>query len=260
MPKPDQSVVKSAARTLEIFEYFDEVRRPAHIQDVALALRYPHSSTAALLRSLADLGYLEFSADDKTFFPSIRVSLLGHWVGDEILPLRRIQQQMRDIAEQTQMTVILGAASGGFCQYIRVIEGTTPIRYHVKSGTRRCLARSTLGRVLLAMEPPDRRARMIGEALAVWDGDDAPLPPEDVARDVAAVTARGHAFHVGLVNDHAAMLAIPLAVSPPARPLALGLAAPKDLFRGRRPELLGIMRDVLESLGTPSRDPALKSV
>ena len=140
MPKPDQSVVKSAARTLEIFEYFDEARRPAHIQEVALALGYPHSSTAALLRSLADLGYLEFSVEDKTYFPSIRVSLLGHWVGDEVLPLRRIQQQMRDIAEQTQMTVVLGAVSGGYCQYVRVIEGTTPIRYHVKAGTRQLKA------------------------------------------------------------------------------------------------------------------------
>ena len=259
MPKPDQSVVKSAARTLEIFEYFDEARRPAHIQDVALALGYPHSSTAALLRSLADLGYLEFSAEDRTFFPSIRVSLLGHWVGEEILPLRRIQQQMRDIAEQTQMTVVLGAVSGGYCQYIRVIEGTTPIRYHVKAGTRRCLARSTLGRVLLAMEPPETRARMIAEALAVWDGDEEPPPTEEVAGDLKQVAARGHAFHAGLVNDNAAMLAIPLAVSPPARPLALGLAAPKDLFRGRRPELLRIMRDVLGGLGTLGQGAARKT-
>lgn len=253
MSKPDQSVVKSAARTLEIFEYFDEARRPAHIQDVAQALGYPHSSTGALLRSLADLGYLEFSASDKTFFPSIRVSLLGHWVGDEILPLRRIQQQMREIAEQTQMTVVLGAASGGYCQYVRVIEGTTPIRYHVKAGTRRCLARSTLGSALLAMEPPDRRAQLIAEALAVWDGDEAAPRPQEIAAEVAQVAARGHAFNSGLVNAQAAMLAIPLAINPPARPLALGVAAPKDLFRGRRPELLRIMRGALGRLGEPPR-------
>src|SRR3989344_9547531 len=197
MRKPDQYVVKSAARTLEIFEYFDEARRPAHIQDVAVALGYPHSSTAALLRSLAELGYLEYSADDKTFFPSIRVSLLGHWVGDEILPLRRGQQQMRDIAEQTRMTVVLGAASGGYCQYVRVIEGTTPIRYHVKAGTRRCLARSTLGSALLAMETPDRRAQLIAEALAVWDGDEVAPRPQDVAAGGGAGPARGHAFHSG---------------------------------------------------------------
>ena len=179
------------------------------------------------------------------------------------LGLDRIQNavgdQMRDIAEQTQMTVVLGAVSGGYCQYVRVIEGTTPIRYHVKAGTRRCLVRSTLGRVLLAMEPPEMRDRMIAEALAVWDGDEAPPPAEDVAGDLTQVSARGHAFHAGLVNENAAMLAIPLAVSPPARPLALGLAAPKDLFRGRRPELLGIMRDVLGSLGTPGQGATQKT-
>jgi DNA-binding IclR family transcriptional regulator len=259
MQKPDQSVVKSAARTLEIFEYFDEVRRPANIQDVALALGYPHSSTAALLRSLAELGYLEFSADDKTFFPSIRVSLLGHWVGEEILPLRRVQQQMRAISEQTQMTVVLGAASGGYCQYVRVIEGTTPIRYHVKAGTRRCLARSTLGRVLLAMEAPGRRVQLIAESLAVWDGDEAPPSPEDIARDLTQVAVHRYAFNSGLVNANAAMLAIPLEVGPLARPLALGLAAPKDLFRGRRPELLQVMRRVLGSLAAADQRSAQKT-
>jgi len=259
MQKPDQSVVKSAARTLEIFEYFDDVRRPAHIQDVAVALGYPHSSTAALLRSLADLGYLEYSADDKTFFPSIRVSLLGHWVGDEILPLRRVQQLMRDIAEQTQMTVVLGAVSGGYCQYVRVIEGTTPVRYHVKAGTRRCLSRSTLGRVLLAMASPVQRAQLIAESLSVWDGDEAPPSPEDIAMDVAQVAARHHAFNSGLVNAYAAMLAIPLEVHPSTRPLALGLAAPKDLFRGRRQELLQIMRRVLGSLGAADQHATQKT-
>ena len=138
-----------------------------------------------------------------------------------------------------------------------MIEGTTPLRNHVKAGTRRCLARSPLGRVLLAMAPPDRRARLIAEGLAVWDGDEAPPPAEEVARDVAQVAARGHAFHAGLVHDNAAMLAIPLSVSPPAAPLALGLAAPKDLFRGRRAELLKIMRDVLGRLGSPG--PARKT-
>lgn len=248
MQKPDQSVVKSAARTLEIFEYFDQVRRPAHIQDVAQALGYPHSSTAALLRSLAELGYLEFFPEDKTFFPSIRVSLLGHWVGDEIMPLRRVQQQMRDIAEQTLMTVVLAAASGGYCQYVRVIEGTTPIRYHVKAGTRRCLARSTLGLVLLAMEPLGRRAQLIEDALKVWDGDEAPPHPEHMLGEVAQVAARHYAFNSGLVNANAAMLAIPLEVGPHARPLALGLAAPKDLFKGRRATLLQVMVRALGDL------------
>lgn len=256
MTRPDASVVKSAARTLEIFEYFDEVRRPVHIQEVAQALGYPHSSTAALLRSLADLGYLEFSAEDKTFFPSIRVSLLGHWVGEEFLPLRGVHQHMREMAEQTEMTVVLGAANGGWCQYVRVIEGTGPVRYHVQAGVRRSLARSTLGHVLLGMEKPDDRRKAIARALAVWDGDPPPPAPEQVERSAAQAASRGYAFNAGLVTPHAAMLAAPLPVSPPARPLAIALAAPQALFNGRRAELLQNMREVLGDLRPSARRSA----
>ena len=87
--QPSAATVKSATRVLEIFEYFDEVRRPVTIQDVAQALSYPHSSTAALLKSLVSLGYLEHDDRGKTFFPSIRISLLGNWVEAEALPIRQ---------------------------------------------------------------------------------------------------------------------------------------------------------------------------
>ncbi len=259
MQKPDPSIVKSAARTLEIFEYFDEVRRPAHIQDVALSLGYPHSSTGALLRSLTDLGYLEYSIEDKTFFPSIRVSLLGNWVGDETLSLRLIQQQMREIAEATQMTVVLGARSGGYCHYVRAIQGTTPVRYHLKAGTRLCLARSTVGSALLSMETTDRQPRLIAQALSVWDSDESAPRPEKLAADLALVAARGYAFNSGLVNAQAAMLAIPLAIRTQTRPLAIGLAAPKNLFRGRRPELIRILREALGRLADQTHHQIDKS-
>ena len=253
MTQPEPSVVKSAARTLEIFEDFDEVRRAAAIQEVAQALGYPHSSTGALLRSLEDLGYLEYSAEDKTFFPSIRVSLLGNWIEGETLPVRRLQRVMRDVAERTLLTVVLGSISGAHCQYLKVIQGSTPIRYHVKPGARRSLVRSTLGRVLLAQEPPFERAALIRRGLAAWEGLE-PLPSEDdVARDVEGVAARGYAFNAGLAVPGAAMLAVPVRLDKPSRPLALGVAAPKEAFAGSRKTLLSVMHGALANLpeGSP---------
>jgi DNA-binding IclR family transcriptional regulator len=239
MRSPDASIVKSAARTLEIFEYFDAVRRPAPIHDVAQALGYPHSSTAALLRSLADLGYLEYSITDKTFFPSIRVSLLGHWVGEEILSLRGIQHQMR-----------------GYCQYVRVLEAETPIRYHVKAGDRRCLARSTLGHVLLGQEPAERRRILILRALATWDGPESAPAAEVIEKQAGQAAARGFAFNVGLVTPHAAMLAVPLRAGYANRPLALAVAAAEPFFQGRRTEILDILRSALTDLAPAERASA----
>ncbi len=150
---PSAATVKSATRVLEIFEYFDEVRRPVTIQDVAQALSYPHSSTAALLKSLVSLGYLEHDDRGRTFFPSIRISLLGNWVEAEALPIRNVQRLMRRLSADTGCTIILAARLGDHAQYIKVIQGTSPIRFHVKPSTRRMLAFSTIGRVLLSELP-----------------------------------------------------------------------------------------------------------
>jgi DNA-binding IclR family transcriptional regulator len=256
MRSADASVVKSAARTLEIFEYFDSVRRPASIHEVAQALGYPHSSTAALLRSLSDLGYLEYAVVDKTFFPSIRVSLLGHWVGEEMVSVRGIQHQMRAVADTTGMTVVLGSINDGYCQYVRVIEANAPIRYHLKAGDRRCLARSTLGHVLLGEAPPDNRHGLILRALATWDGPDA-APAADIIEKRAAQTfARGYAFNVGLVTPHAAMLAVPVRPGYGVRPLALAVAAAEPFFQGRRAEIVEILRNALSHLAPTDRASA----
>ena len=164
--QPSAATVKSATRVLEIFEYFDEVRRPVTIQDVAQALSYPHSSTAALLKSLVSLGYLEHDDRGKTFFPSIRISLLGNWVEAEALPIRNVQRLMRRLSADTGCTIILAARLGAYAQYVKVIQGTSPIRFHVKPSTKRMLAFSTIGRVLLSELPLPEARRLIHDALA----------------------------------------------------------------------------------------------
>src|SRR4051794_8560152 len=70
-------MVKSAARVLEILEFFDEERAPATARKVAQALGYPQSSTSALLHSLVASGHLRLDARAHTYLPSLRVAMLG---------------------------------------------------------------------------------------------------------------------------------------------------------------------------------------
>lgn len=80
-PCPEETgVVKSAIRTLEILEYFDEVQQPPNIVAVATALDYPQSSTTALLRSLTTMGYLHYNSRKRTYVPTDRVPFLGSWI------------------------------------------------------------------------------------------------------------------------------------------------------------------------------------
>ena len=67
------SSVKSARRVFEILELFATVRRPWRAGAMSKHLRYPPSSTFALLRSMSAMGYLTFEKKTHTYFPSVRL-------------------------------------------------------------------------------------------------------------------------------------------------------------------------------------------
>ncbi|GMV63743.1 MAG: hypothetical protein AMXMBFR74_29100 [Parvibaculum sp.] len=240
---PSAATVKSATRVLEIFEYFDEVRRPVTIQDVAQALSYPHSSTAALLKSLVSLGYLEHDDRGRTFFPSIRISLLGNWVEAEALPIRNVQRLMRRLSADTKCTIILAARLGDHAQYIKVIQGTSPIRFHVKPSTRRMLAFSTIGRVLLSELPLLEARRLIQDALAAMPERRAST--QEIEDELQRIRKRGFALYSDLVTPGATMLAMPIPTGPSGRPVAIGIAAPKEYFRSRKQTFTELLKNAI---------------
>lgn len=252
---PPANVVKSAARVLEIFELLDELRAPVTINDVSEKLGYPHSSAAALLKSLDSLGYLEYEPHTKTFFPSVRISMLGHWVESESLPIRTVQSLMARLLEQTGCTVITAIRSGLHAQYIKVLQGTAAVRYHVKPGTRRYLFESTLGRVLLAQIGISDAREIVEEGMKSAQRPD--LGADEIMKEVRKTSRQGYALYSDLVAPGGALLALPLQIDRRGRPAAIGIAGPQDQLVPREKELFELMSneiaDVLTLESTPTR-------
>ncbi|MGE0623438.1 MAG: IclR family transcriptional regulator [Pseudomonadales bacterium] len=254
MSPSSANVVKSAARVLEIFELFDELRRPVSINEVADCLGYPHSSAAALLRSLENLGYLEYDSIEKEFFPSIRISMLGHWIEHESLPVKAVQRLMQELLDATQCTVIAAIRSGVHVQYIKVLQGTTAIRYHVKPGTRRLLHATTLGRVLLSQYDSPEAGRLLQQSMR--RDPDCKASYDDLWRAITRARERGFAICTGLVVPGATMVGMPMNLDRSGRPAAVGLAAPEDWIATRRQEYLALLRKTLDQYGMPAEKRA----
>ncbi|HEX7943836.1 MAG TPA: helix-turn-helix domain-containing protein, partial [Phenylobacterium sp.] len=72
--------MKSAQRALEILEVFARQRRPLALKEILEELGYPTSSGSALMKSLVALGYLDYDRERRTYFPTMRIAVLGHWV------------------------------------------------------------------------------------------------------------------------------------------------------------------------------------
>lgn len=246
-PLGNVALVKSAARVLQVLEYFDEIQREARVSEIAARLEYPQSSTSVLLKSLTQLGYLEYDAESRSYLPSPRVALLGTWLDKGPVRNGSLVRMLEDLSEQTGGTIILAARNGVFSQYIHVIQARTAMRFHVPPGTRRLAVWSATGFALLAPAPDAAIASLVRRTNAEARRDEPPIPSAAVLRHVAQVRREGHFFSRGLVTAGAGSIAVPLpeGIDRRQRPLAVAVSGLLDDFMQREAMIVEAIHDAV---------------
>lgn len=248
---PTPKRVKSAARVLEVLEYFDEIRDDACVMDVARALGYPQSSTTELLRSLRDMGYLVYLPEVRRYRPTHRIALLGSWIPSVYMTGGRITAMMEELAERTQETVILAEQSSVFVRYIYVVPSKAR-RLPVGPGTIRPLARSGIGRLFMSTFVPERAQFLLrcinanlapGEEVVTY----SQLKPElDRIREQGYdVLTRGVSPGNGIVS-----MLLPHREGEPQ--LALGVGGVADQISRNASELVHKMRNAIDCSLAPT--------
>lgn len=240
------ALVKSAQRVVEVFEYFAQRRAPATLSQVSAALDYPSSSTFGLLNTLRELGYLDYSRDDRTYVPTVRAALLGIWVNDALMSDGTIVRLMYDLRDQTGGTAVLGLQSGFHVQYIHVVKGTDGVhRTDVTTGALRPLLRSAMGDVILALKGK-------AELRALVSRINAQEPPEQQVRLADLTTRldlcreRGYAWSEGVATPGSGIISMLLAAPRHQPPMVLGLGGRISVLRANREKFLTALRHVVE--------------
>ncbi|VCU68387.1 DNA-binding transcriptional activator MhpR [Pigmentiphaga humi] len=238
--------VKSAQRTIEILEYFARRKAPATLSEIAGKLGYPPSSTLALLRTLSEMGYLDYAHAERTFVPTVKAALLGIWVNDALMSDGTIARLMYDMREQTGGTPTLGIQSGHYVQYIHVVRGKDALhRPDVAPGALRPLLRSAMGTVLLSLKPPSELWALAGRI-------NAQEPPEhrmsmaELGRRIREYREQGYAYSEGVSTPGAGIITVLLAAPAHQPPMALGIGASIATLRARKLEFLQALQRVVE--------------
>ncbi|NMN58496.1 DNA-binding IclR family transcriptional regulator [Xanthobacter sp. SG618] len=236
-------VVKSAVRTLEILEYFDEIRCPANVVTVSEALGYPQSSTAALLRSMVTMGYLQYDARARTYLPTDRVSLLGSWISPPLFEDGALLRMMRAIQKRTGQLVLIGARNGDFAQYVHVLKQPEAVAHHIQTGMKRPLATSGVGHALLSALPDQDVRRLVHRlnAYAAEAGERVDIA--ELLPQLTRVRRRGYAFSKHRVVENYGMIAIKLPSELASRLLVIGIGGCVDTLQARESELVTVARE-----------------
>jgi len=240
--------VKSAARVIELLEYFAKVRQPVLLKDICAALRYPQSSTTVLLKTLTTLGYLTYNRRRHVYFPTARVTALGDWVPSALFGQGKILEIMRDVHSETGETVSITIQNDIYIQYIRLILSTHALRFHVDEGTMRLLPHSVIGWTLMSTMSDDEIENIVRRArIAAGSNVHTPSVSEMMAA-VAKIRREkyGHGENIPFLGGSAICVLLPVTILD--QPVVLGIGGPLERMRVNRARHLSILRRASKAL------------
>ena len=244
-PDGTERLVKSAARVLQILEFFDRIQRKATVMEVADALAFPQSSTSALLRCLVSLGYLLYDPYTRLYAPSSRVALLGSWVNPHFFSEGQVLRLMKELNERTGDAVVLAVRNGLHVQYIHVIEATNLVRLHLTLGAAHPLARSGAGYAILARLSDAEVTRIVMRTNAERADGESLVNVAELLATLAEVRRQGYAFTTDVILKGAGILAAAMPTPPDQPVLIVGVGGVSEVMRSHREELVAILKETM---------------
>lgn len=151
-PAAKQRAIKSAERALALLELFSKIQAPLTVSQVSRELGIPQPSTSMLMHNLTRLGYLEHDRAHRTFAPSIRVAMLGSWIGRRFDETHSLAARLDVLQRKVNETAYIAIQNGSLGQYVMVQTSANPNTLDIASGQYRSLTCSAFGRALLAVK------------------------------------------------------------------------------------------------------------
>ncbi|WP_345817430.1 IclR family transcriptional regulator (plasmid) [Paraburkholderia sp. PREW-6R] len=155
------SFVKSADRTLDLFELLARWGREMSHSEIAQALDIPKSSLTKLLQSLSARGYIRYISETK-----------GYCLGDAVVKLAQRTTQSRDliasaapvladITQQTRESCALNQLKGDQVEVVATVSSQQRLLSHLRLGDLAPLYAVSGGKVILANLPEVMRSEYL---------------------------------------------------------------------------------------------------
>lgn len=234
--------VKSAMRVFELLEAFERARRPLRVAEIVEELDAPQSSLSMLLKTLLNMGYLDFNPETREYCPSVRVANLCEWTTHLPSKSTALQETLVRLAAQTNETVLLGRIEGVQVQYAAVIHSRQTVRFVAVSGARRPLHRTALGICLLSTLLDDKISLLMRRYNAEREAHVKPAQLDDVLHEVGVARRQGYYFSAGLVTPGAGVVGTVLPTPVRGQRYAIGIGGPIGRLRRRLSEHVECLR------------------
>lgn len=178
----------------ELLALFDREHADWGVREVAARLKMAKSSTHDLMTSLAQLGFLSKTADNRYRLGWRLVTLSETLLATTEL-LREARPVMEDLAAQYQETIHLAVLDDTQAVYVDKLEGRQAVRVELTSlGARLYAHCSALGKVLLAYSPEEQVKRVIQTVGLPSFTSNTITDEEELRQALAKIRKQGYAY------------------------------------------------------------------
>jgi len=233
--------IKSAQRALEILECFRERRTPLNATVVAQTLEYPQSSALLLLKTLEHLDYLTFDQQQKTYFPSPRVALLGDWIDDALFGGQHAIDAAHQLNAEFGETAYIAVQKDLMVQYVYSLPGSHPLTLSITPGYRNPLFASSVGRAILSTKTNDDVALLITRFNQQVARRSDAIAIDEMLDLLKEIRQRGYASVYDTVLEGTGGIAVPVRSRLERNDYALGIGGPSQRIRKREREIASRM-------------------
>lgn len=189
--------VKSAERTIRIFEAYASAGEPLALSELARRIAIPVSACHGLVRTLESRGYLYALGPRKGYYPTLRWLEKARAIAEHDPLLARVAPLLETLAAATGETVVLGKRLEQMVVYLNVIESRHSIRYSAQVGDLKPLYSSSIGKALLGAMPAAERNALLDRIKLTRITPNTITRRSALHKDLAAGLARGWAMTRG---------------------------------------------------------------
>jgi DNA-binding IclR family transcriptional regulator len=183
--------IKTADRTLDLFELFSNEQCPMTLSVIAGKMAIPPSSAHGLIKTLQARGYLYEVSRRHGYYLTKKLSRQVEAISAGIPVLAQINPHLQQLCDALCETVVLGKRQGDAITYLDVLECRQSIRFSPAVGEVKALHCSATGKAILGALSPSELSQTLARIKFEKRNDKTITSPAALSAELATQRRRG---------------------------------------------------------------------
>lgn len=239
MPDEKTDNVKTAGRTLDLFEVFARKRGPLSLSDLAQQIGSPVSSAHALVKTLRARGFVYVLDERKLIYPTKRILSIAQLIAENDPVVELALPILTEIQKKSEETLILGKRQGDHIVYLEVLESNHSIRYSARPGDTKPLHSSAIGKAMSSLVSDAELRALMKKTAKTKVTPSTITDPDELCADIAAGRERGVFVTRGENVPDVMAIAIPVTVG--EEPFGIAIAGPMQRMTEKEEDCMGYL-------------------